>query len=62
MQRKESATPNLCGTEELTTGTQRLGHLISEKGRSLSTGALDVAEGAPRMARVTAKFGLCGRE
>lgn len=43
------------------TGTQRLRHLISEKGRGLSAGACDITEGAPRMASVTAKFGLCGR-
>lgn len=62
MQRKEAVTPNLCSHEELMTDTQRLRHLISEKGPGLSSGACDVTEGAPRMARVTAKFGLCGRE
>lgn len=62
MQRKEAVTPNLCDTEKLMRHKQRLRHLISEKGRSLSTGACDVTERAPRKARVTAKFGLCRRE
>lgn len=62
MQRKEAVTPNLCTTEELMTDTQRLRHLISEKGRGLSSGSCDITERAPRMAMVTAIFGLCGRE
>lgn len=61
VQRREAATSNPCSNEELMTDTQRLRHLISEKGRGLSTGACDVTEGAPRKARVTAKFGSCGR-
>lgn len=59
---KNAVTPNLRGTEELMSHKQRLRHLISEKGRGLSSGACDVTECATRMARVTAKFGLCGRE
>lgn len=60
--RKNAVTANLRGTEELMSHKQRLRHLISEKGRGLSSGACDVTECANRMARVTAKFGLCGRE
>lgn len=59
---KNAVTPNLRGTEELMSHKQRFRHLISEKGQGLSSGACDVTECAIRMARVTAKFGLCGRE
>lgn len=60
VQRKEAATANLCGSVELMTDAQRLRHLISEKSLGLYTGARDVTEGAPRMARVTDKFGSRG--
>lgn len=60
VQRTETVTANLYSTEELMTDAQRLRHLISEKGLGLYTGARDVTEGAPRKARVTAKFGSRG--
>lgn len=60
MQRQEAAAPDLCGTEELMTGAQKLRHLISEKGWGLCAAACDVTEGVPSMAYFTSHIWVVG--